>query len=147
MKKSSGNKKIKEKMKAEYEDIGSEDDLSYKKACLTLAKDSLNFDEVLVLTNHKDEDVRLKAVQRLCPCKVQDEYEQFWNRMFELVSDPSPSIRSQVLHNMCDGSPEHLENRIVEALEVFNRDPNQDVKRTAHKVMASYLRTGKWNIL
>jgi hypothetical protein len=48
---------------------------------------------------------------------------------------------------MCDGSPDHLEERVYETLEVFNRDPDKEIRRRAHKVMASYLRTGKWNVL
>jgi len=48
---------------------------------------------------------------------------------------------------MCDGSPDHLEDRIMEALEIFNRDPDKEIRRKAHKVMGSYLRTGKWNVL
>ena len=48
---------------------------------------------------------------------------------------------------MFDGSPDHLEERLMEALEIFNRDPDKDIRRRAHKVMGSYLKTGKWNIL
>jgi hypothetical protein len=29
----------------------------------------------------------------------------------------------------------------------FNRDKDSDIRRNAHKVMATYERTGKWNIL
>ena len=65
-----------------------------------------------------------------------------------MVDDPSPKIRYQVLHNMCDGSPDSMEERVADALEKFNRDPDQEIKRKAHKVvLASYLRTGKWNVL
>jgi hypothetical protein len=54
---------------------------------------------------------------------------------------------SQVLHTLCDGSPAHLEYDIAEALEQFNRDPDTDIRRMAHRVLAAYRRTGKWNIL
>ena len=137
-------------MSATYiDESGDSQDNSFKtkQALLHLAKESLSFQEVLILTHDKDEDVRMKALQRLCPCRVGDEYEQFWNRIFEMVDDPSPKIRYQVLHNMCDGSPDSVEERVAEALEKFNRDPDQEVKRKAHKVLASYLRTGKWNVL
>lgn len=143
MKKGGGKKK----MQAVYDCDVDDDNAAYKKALLQLAKESLSFEEVLILTNDKDENIRLKALQRLCPCRVGDEYEQFWNRIFEMVDDPSPKIRYQVLHNMCDGSPDSMEERVAEALEKFNRDPDQEVKRKAHKVLASYLRTGKWNVL
>ena len=48
---------------------------------------------------------------------------------------------------MCDGSPEDYEEKVAECLEIFNRDPDKEIRRKAHKVMASYLRTGKWNVL
>lgn len=53
----------------------------------------------------------------------------------------------QVLHTICDGSPASMETRVAEALEDFNRDSNKAIRRQAHKVLASYTRTGKWNIL
>jgi len=140
-------KKQKIKMQATYEEDEESDDRKYKNSLLKLAKESLSFEEVLILTYNKEEEIRLKALQRLCPCRVGDEYEQFWNRIFEMVDDTSSKIRNQVLHNMCDGSPDSMETRVAEALEKFNRDPDREVKRKAHKVMASYLRTGKWNVL
>ncbi len=48
---------------------------------------------------------------------------------------------------MCDGSPDGYEDKVKEALEIFNRDPDKHIRRTAHKVMATYLRTGEWNVL
>jgi hypothetical protein len=140
-------KKDKKKLTAQYEEIEEFNDSSHKKACLRLAKESMSFDEVLVLTHHKEENIRLKALQRLCPCRVGDEVEQFWTRIFQMANDESPKIRYQVLHNMCDGSPDSMEQNVADALEIFNRDPDSEVRRTAHKVLASYLRTGKWNIL
>jgi vesicle coat complex subunit len=140
--------KEKHKMRSVYKEVeDNNDDAKYKKALLKLAEESLSFEEVLVLSYNQEENIRLKALQRLCPCRVGDEYSQFWNRIFEMVEDPSPKIRYQALHNMCDGSPESLEEKVVESLEKFNRDPDPDVRRKAHKVLASYLRTGKWNIL
>lgn len=140
-------KKGKKKLHNVYEETEDKEDVNYKKSLMTLAKESLSFQEVLILTNNSDENIRLKALQRLCPCRVGDEYEQFWNRIFEMADDPCPKIRYQVLHNMCDGSPESMESRVVEALEKFNRDPDSHIRRQAHKVIASYSRTGKWNIL
>jgi hypothetical protein len=64
-----------------------------------------------------------------------------------MANDENPAIRKRILHIICDGSPERLEDRIYEALMEFNRDKDSDIRRTAHKVLASYERTGKWNIL
>jgi hypothetical protein len=140
-------KKFDKKIKNTYEGQEGNDKGKLNKVLLQLAKDSLEFQDVLILTHNEDETIRLKALQRLCPCQVKDEVEQFWNRIFEMVNDPCPKIRYQVLHNMCDGAPPELETRVSEALEIFNRDKDKDVKRAAHKVLASYLRTGKWNIM
>lgn len=53
----------------------------------------------------------------------------------------------QVLHTLCDGSPAHLELEIAEALDRFNRDRDPTIRRTAHKCLTHYHKTGKWNIL
>lgn len=130
-----------------YEEDEEENDKELNKKLLRLAKETNNFDEIMTLSNNKDDQIRLIALKRLCPCKVGDEISRFWDRIFELVQDPSPEVRMQVLHNMCDGSPDSMEDRVVEALEFFNRDKDGEIRRKAHKVMASYSRTGKWNIL
>lgn len=145
MKKAQGNKK--EKKHNVYEEELDENEQMRKQALIQLAKESLNFDEVLSLSYNKNDEIRLKALQRLCPCRVKDEYEQFWNRIFQMVDDTSPKIRYQVLHNICDGSPDTMEERVRDALEIFNRDEDPEIRRRAHKVIASYMRTGKWNIL
>jgi hypothetical protein len=64
-----------------------------------------------------------------------------------MVDDEDDDVREQVLHNLCDGSPPHMEYKVKEALESFNTDPNKYIRRRAHKVLGSYLRTGKWNVL
>lgn len=46
-----------------------------------------------------------------------------------------------------DGSPPRVEDQVYEALKGFNRDSDSDIRRTAHKVLATYEHTGKWNIL
>lgn len=55
-------------------------------------------------------------------------------RVLEMVSDEDAAVRAQVLHTLCDGSPGHLEDRIMEAMEDFNRDSDKKIRRTAHKV-------------
>ena len=63
-----------------------------------------------------------------------------------MVEDPDPRIRSRILHIICDGSPKRLELEVMEALEKFNRDPDSEIRRTAHKVMVK-AQKGTWNIL
>ena len=78
---------------------------------------------------------------------MQRDIEVFWERVFEMVADPDERIRKRILHIICDGRPERLEDRIYDALMEFNRDKDADIRRTAHKVRASFEHTGKWNIL
>ena len=104
-------------------------------------------DEILALTSCKDERVRLKATREMCPCHVKADREEFWDRIFKLAHDDSEEIRYQVLHNMCDGSPPHLEDKVMKTLEIFNRDSSKKIRRAAHQVMGSYLHTGEWNVM
>lgn len=83
----------------------------------------------------------------MCPCRVKDDLTDFWNRVLEMIDDEAVNVRAQVLHTLCDGSPTHLEFDVVRALEVFNRDPDPKIRRTAHKVLSKYRTSGKWNIL
>ena len=83
----------------------------------------------------------------MCPCRVKSDIPEFWSRLFELAQDEDPKIRYQVLHNLCDGSPKEYEDKISECLEIFNRDKDPHIRRQASRVLASYMRTGKWNIL
>ena len=101
----------------------------------------------VVDTHSEDSDIRLEATKQLCPCKVLKDIEVFWDRVFELVDDEDVRIRARILHIICDGSPPRLEDRVYEALKEFNRDKDSEIRRTAHKVIATYEHTGKWNIL
>ena len=103
--------------------------------------------ELIKLSKVPDNVVRLKAIQQMCPCRVKDDIPEFWERLFSLAKDEDPKVRYQVLHNLCDGSPPHYETKIMECVEMFNRDPDNEIRRRASKVIGSYLRTGKWNVL
>ncbi len=103
--------------------------------------------ELIELTKSENPLIRLRAAQQMCPCRVGRDLEEFWTRIFELAEDEDSSVRYQILHNMCDGSPEGYEDKVTECLEIFNRDSDKEIRRKAHKVLGSYLRTGKWNVL
>ena len=103
--------------------------------------------ELIELTKRPNNQVRLKASQQMCPCRVGIDIPEFWQRLFEMSTDEDAKVRYQVMHNLCDGSPPQYEQDIMECIERFNRDPDNHIRRQASKVMASYLRTGKWNIL
>ena len=118
-----------------------------KKELMRICRETDDIDLILEYTHSQDNDVRLEAAKQLCPCKIWKDIEVFWERVFEMASDEDAKIRQRILHIICDGSPSRLEARIYETLMEFNRDKDSDIRRTAHKVLASYERTGKWNIL
>lgn len=102
---------------------------------------------IVELAKHEDATVRLAAVKQVCPCRVKADVDAFWTQVFAMVRDPAVAVRWQVLHTICDGSPSHLESEVADALEAFNRDEDAEVRRRAHKVLSTYRRTGKWNVL
>jgi len=106
-----------------------------------------SIEELINKTKSENPKERLNALKQMCPCRVKEDIDLFWNRIFEMVNDTDDDVRYQVIHTICDGAPKHLEQKVSDALEQFNRDSNSDVRRRSHKVLASYLRTGKWNIL
>ena len=103
--------------------------------------------EIIKLTKRPNATVRLKAAQQMCPCRVKGDIPEFYECLFEMVKDEDAKVRYQVLHNMCDGSPPHYEDRVMACVEILSRDPDLAVRRKASQVIASYTRTGKWNIM
>lgn len=91
--------------------------------------------------------VRRKAVREMCPCKVQKEIDQLWNRLLEMVTDEDASIRYEVVHVLCDGSPKDREESIVGALEKMWNDTDLTVRRRVRRALGEYRRSGNWNIL
>lgn len=67
--------------------------------------------------------------------------------MITVKKYPSGIVRDQALHALGDGSPKHLEERIIQEVEKLYNDPHPDVKKKARRMLNSYRRTGKWNIL
>ena len=118
-----------------------------RRAKMKHLEDTGNLLEIIHLTKDEDSQVRLKAIQCLCPCKVLRDFDIAYERLFELATDPDPKIRYQVLHNICDGSPKHYEDKVVQALNIFNKDKDKKIRRAANRVLGSVLRRGKWNIL
>ena len=114
---------------------------------LQIVKETEDMDEIIALTCAKDKEVRLKATREMCPWHVKAERKEFWDRIFALANDEDDNIRYQVLHNMWDGSPPSLEDKVIKTLEIFNRDKNKKIRRKAHQVMGSYLHGGEWNIM
>ncbi|CAK87498.1 unnamed protein product (macronuclear) [Paramecium tetraurelia] len=121
-------------------------DIYTKKDILSRIKVTEDITEILEYTTNEDNDIRLAATSQLCPCKVQEDVPEFWDRVFQLVDDPQSKIRARVLHIICDGSPNRLQNEVMDALYKFNRDSDQEIRRQAHKVLAK-AQKGTWNVL
>lgn len=124
-------------------------DLSHLKhgEAIRLGKETEDIDTVIALSRHPDPCVRKMSLLQMCPCRVKSEIDRFWERVFDMRSDPEAIVRAQVLHTLCDGSPKHLEHAVIQAVQEFNVDSDKEIRRKAHRVLASYHRTGKWNIL
>ena len=104
-------------------------------------------DEYLAGTHDSNPQMRKRALKAMCPCKVQKEIDQIWERVFEMVKDPDPVVRYQVLHTLCDGSPREREEEVIAALESLWNDEDDKIRRAVRRALNEYRRTGKWNIL
>ena len=104
-------------------------------------------DDYINWTYHPNPQERRKALKELCPCHVRADLDQIWERILECTNDADPLVRDQALHALGDGSPNHLELRIVEIVEKMYNDEDARVKKKARKMLNSYRRTGKWNVL
>ena len=94
-----------------------------------------------------EESVRVEALRSLCPCHVKRNEPRVWDRIVELVNDPSPRVRSHVLHLLADGSPRDRETQVVAAVEQLTADDNLRLRRRARKLLAQYRRGGRINAL
>eukprot|EP01100_Stratorugosa_tubuloviscum_P001324 TRINITY_DN1295_c0_g1_i1.p1 TRINITY_DN1295_c0_g1~~TRINITY_DN1295_c0_g1_i1.p1 ORF type:complete len:117 (+),score=44.81 TRINITY_DN1295_c0_g1_i1:139-489(+) len=106
-----------------------------------------SFEEIMDGTRDSNANVRVRALRQICPCRVKKEIDELWERVFEMITDEDERVRYQVLHTLCDGSPTHMEEKVVEVLDIFRNDKCEKIKRQARRALTSYQRTGKWNIL
>src|SRR3954468_5356967 len=77
---------------------------------------------LLELTYHDDPRVRQVAIRNLCPCHVQGDVPEVWDRLLELSTDPDDGVRHDVLHTLVDGAPRRIRPAVVEVLEALARD-------------------------
>jgi hypothetical protein len=106
-----------------------------------------DIDHLLALTRHSDPRTRRRAVRELCPCAVRANLTPVWDRLLEMHTDADASVRSLVLHSLCDGSPASREGDVVAAVEAMQQDPDVRLRRRARGIIAAYRRTGKINQL
>ena len=98
----------------------------------------------LELTYDPDPRVRQVAIRNLCPCHIQGDVPEVWDRLLELSRDPDDGVRHDVLHTLVDGSPRRLRPAVVEVLEALSRDPSikRSRRRFASDAVRRYHRTG-----
>ena len=114
---------------------------------MSKTKEFETVDEYIKWTYDPNPMERKRALKELCPCHVRANFDAVWERIFELTDDEVAIVRDQALHALGDGSPKHLEERIVEVCEKKYNDPDPNVKKKARRMLNSYRRTGKWNVL
>jgi len=104
-------------------------------------------DELIELSFDADPKVRKIAVVNLCPCHVRADFGEAWDRILAMTTDPSPIVRRQVVHMLADGSPRHREAEVVAALDSMRNDPDKVVRKQVRRVLGTYRRTGRVNVL
>jgi HEAT repeat protein len=105
------------------------------------AEDAL--DELLELSRSELSRARQLACRNLCTCHVRADYDRVWARLLELVADPDPLVRGDVLHAITDSTPAARVPAVIRALESRHNDPEQGIRRRVRKTLAHYRRTGK----
>jgi vesicle coat complex subunit len=66
------------------------------KDAIRLCRDTEDIKTILALTHHQDPTVRQRALKEICPCRVKDDIDQFWQRVVEMVDDSADNVREQV---------------------------------------------------
>jgi hypothetical protein len=66
------------------------------KDALRLCRETEDIQTILALTTHVDPIVRQRALKEICPCRVKDDIDLFWERVLEMINDPADNVRDQV---------------------------------------------------
>lgn len=61
-----------------------------------LAKETSDVDVIIALSKHLNSMVRKKSLVEMCPCRVRNDIDKFWERVFEMIADEDPIVRAQV---------------------------------------------------
>lgn len=105
------------------------------------AKDAL--DGLLELSWSQESRVRQLACRNLCTCHVRADDDRVWTRLLELVGDPDPLVRGDVIHAITDSTPASRVPAVIQALESRHNDPDPGIRRRVRKTLAHCRRTGK----
>ena len=105
------------------------------------AEDAL--DGLLELSRSEESQVRRLACRNLCTCHVRADIDRVWTRLLELVEDPDPRVRGDVIHALTDSTPAPRVPAVIQALQSRHNDPDEGIRRRVRKTLAHYRRTGK----
>jgi hypothetical protein len=105
------------------------------------AKDAL--DGLLELSWSQERRARQLACRNLCTCHVRAVDDRVWTRLLQLVGDPDPRVRGDVIHAITDSTPAPRIPAVLQALESRHNDPDAGIRRRVRKTLAHYRRTGK----
>ena len=106
-----------------------------------IARDDI--DRLLDLSWSLDSRDRQLACRNLCTCHVRADDDRVWARLLELVGDPDPRVRGDVLHAITDSTPAPRVPAVIQALESRHNDPDAGIRRRIRKTLAHYRRTGQ----
>ena len=102
-----------------------------------------DIDGLLELSRSEESRVRQLACRNLCTCHVRADDDRVWARLLELLKDPDPGVRGDVIHAITDSTPAPRVRAVIEALESRHNDPDKGIRRQVRKTLAHYRRTGK----
>jgi hypothetical protein len=105
------------------------------------AKDAI--DGLLELSWSQESGARQLACRNLCTCHVRADDDRVWTRLLELVGDPDPRVRGDVIHALTDSTPAPRVPAVIQALQSRHDDPDVGIRRRVRKTLARYRRTGK----
>jgi hypothetical protein len=118
-----------------------------RSAAIAQCRATCDINEIVLLLSHHDAAVRIAALHEVCPCRMDEDDDDVWSTICSMAADHDLGVRKQVLHTLCDGSPAHREAQVLEAIEMLGSEEDRDLRRMVHKVLASFHRTGEWNIM
>lgn len=86
-------------------------------------------DGFLELSRSEESRARQLACKNLCTCHVRADDDRVWTRLLELVEDPDPLIRRDVIHALTDSAPAPRVPAVIQALESRRNDPDEQIRR------------------
>jgi HEAT repeats len=105
------------------------------------ARDAI--DGLLELSRSQESRARQLACRSLCTCRVRADDDRVWTRLLELVRDPDPRVRGDVIHAITDSTPAPRVLAVIRALESRHNDPDVGIRRRVRKTLACYRGPGR----